>query len=189
MSFRAPLRRRHASATPTNGSPTSAPSKSRNGSDSLPTPVFDWWEDDGPSTSGSTTATTAGSSSGSACGAKGPATPRSYSEKFPRGSPSDWCAKGAGLSVPDRSIERFRYRSSLFLRRQMSQAESEAWADRLIYRDANVDERRLCEECSNYTPSVCLAAQRGELKGVGRQMAPLRKTLQRCPSFDWQKPS
>lgn len=47
-----------------------------------------------------------------------------------------------------------------------------------------LDERRTCRQCRNLSrDGRCLAAWRGELYGVSRELEPIDDMLQRCPSY------
>lgn len=69
---------------------------------------------------------------------------------------------------------------------------AEALADKLLIRDREGDDRRVCLECSYYGSSGrCVAAATGRLPGVSARLEPVPTILQRCeafglrPSFDY----
>ena len=84
------------------------------------------------------------------------------------------------LDLPwgDKQIARFKFRVALFMRRAMTEAQAEAWADRLAARDADLDERRICCECSNF--------QRSRTCAKRLPTSPLQ--LVRCNGFSWVTP-
>lgn len=71
------------------------------------------------------------------------------------------------------------FRMGLFQRRGLDLDQAEALADRLMARDAERDDRRVCLECRHLQRSLTCA----------RQQAPLLQTLQRCHRFEWQVPA
>lgn len=89
---------------------------------------------------------------------------------------------------------RREYRIGLFGRRGLSPEDATALADRLIERDADRDDRRVCAECSKVTADHpkfgrgCTAARAGHIPGAARHMGPLMTVLQRCPAFEFQTP-
>lgn len=87
---------------------------------------------------------------------------------------------------------RHEFRVRLFTRRGWPAPKAEHWADRLVQRDADLDERRLCIECEHLMRSRgCKQAQRGALylissASTGRYVfEPLQDVLQRCERFTW----
>ena len=87
----------------------------------------------------------------------------------------------------DRQIARHAFRVRLFTRRGWKPDKAEAWADRLIERDADRDDRRLCIECSALQRTGgCFQAQQGRLQGIDRRLTPITDLLQRCEGFQWQ---
>jgi hypothetical protein len=81
----------------------------------------------------------------------------------------------------DAEIYRFQFRAWLFERRGCSPAEAEALADRLAARDQLRDDRRLCLECEFF-------AERGA-GCAARTHYFVRDVLQRCPRFEFARPS
>lgn len=79
----------------------------------------------------------------------------------------------------DQQIARFKYRAGLFQRRGMPPLAAEALADRLAFRDYELDPRRACVECENH--------QRGNTCHQRAQPA-LVGQLINCPKFSFQKP-
>lgn len=79
----------------------------------------------------------------------------------------------------EREARRFVFREALFRRRGESPIEAEKLAERLLQRDRDDDERRLCIECANVRPPYRCA--------VGD--AAVRDVFQRCDRFSWERPS
>lgn len=188
MSFRAPLSIPRASPIESSGSSTSAQSGQTRRSDPSPPPQpSEWWADDWPSISASTSATTAPVSSGARCATPGAATRRSSCVRLPL----NWEAQrstegGESRCMTQRERDRHEFRKKLLRARGLSPEEAEAWANRLTHRDADLDDRRLCEECEHCTPRGC--------GPVGHRPTPGRRawlvlTLQRCPDFKWKIPT
>lgn len=77
-----------------------------------------------------------------------------------------------------KEMDRFVFREALFRKRGESPSEAEKLAERLVQRDRELDERRLCIECANVRqPYRCAAKD-----------APLRDVFQRCANFAWERP-
>ena len=74
-------------------------------------------------------------------------------------------------------------RTQQFTRRGVGADAAEAMADRLVIRDRQQDERRICFECGAYRPGRCGNHRRAGLQApdMGRDFAEL---LQRCPGFN-----
>lgn len=104
-------------------------------------------------------------------------------QQFPQPSPER-------PALSDRFIEVMGYRAELFKRRGLSERCADAWACRLAQRDIDRDDRRLCLECSNYQRAGTCAVKLPKQKPSDFQkfMSPIPFTLQRCPSFNFQKP-
>jgi len=63
-------------------------------------------------------------------------------------------------------------------------ADAEHLAERLVLRDREHDDRRLCLECAALADNGrCLVAVRGRLPGASRRYEPVATILHRCPSF------
>jgi hypothetical protein len=61
---------------------------------------------------------------------------------------------------------------------------AEATADRLVIRDRQQDDRRMCLECDSLEGTGrCRRARMGRLAGADRRLEPVPDILQRCPSF------
>lgn len=75
-------------------------------------------------------------------------------------------------------IERFTARMELFRRRGLSDDLAEAMADKLVRRDREGDDRRVCLECANLNGRRCTAWRAA---GIGdSDVSDLRAKLQRC---------
>lgn len=82
------------------------------------------------------------------------------------------------LPWADVEFRRFAARMQILSRRHVENAE--AVADRLILRDQEKDDRRMCCECAHLRPQTRCAAPGGH---------PIADHLLfRCPQFSWEKP-
>lgn len=89
------------------------------------------------------------------------------------------CGFGSGL---------FAARVQRFMDRGITLEAAEALADRLAMRDADLDDRRLCLECTYLGASGrCVAAATGRLPGAATRLEPLQTILQRCEAFGLRK--
>lgn len=78
----------------------------------------------------------------------------------------------------------FTVRLSRFIQLGMDACDADDLAERLVLRDVEQDDRRVCVECAELTDSSrCRAAGRGHLPGVGRHYEPVPAILHRCPAF------
>ena len=82
-------------------------------------------------------------------------------------------------TLNDRQQARYAFRMQLLTKHEFAAADAKRWAERLAARDADLDDRRLCIECSN------LSAHGWKCKRNG---AVLKDVLQRCHSFVWNTP-
>lgn len=78
-----------------------------------------------------------------------------------------------------REIQRFVFRTKLFQQHGWPEERADGWADKLVDRDRDGDDRRLCVECKNLL-SQWRCAKRGPV---------LAEVLQRCPTFEWERPA
>jgi hypothetical protein len=84
----------------------------------------------------------------------------------------------------DAEIALFVKRVGLLLRHGAGSDRADALAERLVLRDRDDDDRRMCLECAELAVSGrCLAAGRGEIAGVDGKMEPVVNVLMRCPAF------
>ena len=82
-------------------------------------------------------------------------------------------------------IDTFTQRLHQFSRRGLAALDAESLADKLVTRDRESDDRRLCLECSNLSRAGgwrCAQWQRAGL-GTASLLADLVRQLQRCDSF------
>jgi hypothetical protein len=97
-------------------------------------------------------------------------------------------ADAAEVSWSDADITRFLQRKERLIRWGRSEEEAERIAERLVRRDRDGDDRRMCVECSFLGNSGrCIAAATGRLKGVDRRLEPVPDILQRCEAFGERK--
>jgi hypothetical protein len=82
----------------------------------------------------------------------------------------------------DAEIETFTTRVMLLMRRGVPSTDADDLAERLVKRDRDGDDRRMCHECAAYRPGRCGNHQSAGLHKaeLGRDLA---TTLQRCPGF------
>lgn len=84
-------------------------------------------------------------------------------------------------------IKWFMGRTSLFVRRGLTQAQAESTADRLAFRDFEGDDRSMCLECSSLQRGGrCFEVQKGNMRGVSPRHEPVQNVLQRCSHFNFQ---
>ncbi len=83
----------------------------------------------------------------------------------------------------DGDVGRFQDRRARLMRWGWSEQQAEALAERLVRRDHEQDDRRLCLECRHYLPGQCDNHQRAALSvaDVGRDFATM---MQRCGGFE-----
>ena len=95
--------------------------------------------------------------------------------------PDRWCWP-ASDAMSGAELQNFTGRVLLFTRRGFGNLQAEALADRLVMRDREQDDRRLCLECITYRPGRCGNPRAAGLTTheVGADLASL---LQRCPGF------
>ncbi|WP_017761044.1 hypothetical protein [Pseudacidovorax intermedius] len=76
-------------------------------------------------------------------------------------------------------------RLGLLMRRGFDEGAAIDLAHRLAARDGDLDDRRLCVECSRLQrDGVCFAARMQWMPGVSQFLTPLPTTFQRCSFFD-----
>lgn len=81
-------------------------------------------------------------------------------------------------------IDTFNGRLHLFTRRGLDYTDAERLADRLVIRDREGDDRRLCLECARLDMrGRCQSARLGVIAGAGRELEPVNTILQRCEGF------
>jgi hypothetical protein len=88
-----------------------------------------------------------------------------------------------------REIDRFSKRVVMFASRRLTNVAAEKLAERLVERDRDGDDRRICLECRHLRRSgVCQVAHEGRMHGASVTYAPVTTVLQRCWHFDWEVP-
>lgn len=99
----------------------------------------------------------------------------------PPPDPDRWCWPDSD-AMNRAELEQFANRAQQFNRRGMSAEAAEAIADRLVIRDREQDDRRICLECNAFRPGRCSNHRRARLQApeVGHNLATM---LQRCPGF------
>lgn len=81
-------------------------------------------------------------------------------------------------------IDRFLSRQAGFTNKGLMADEAEAVADKLVFRDRDGDDRRVCLECSHLQGLARWRCGNAERAGVGRDLPrELVLMLQRCPGF------
>ena len=82
-------------------------------------------------------------------------------------------------------IHTFTQRLHQFTRRGLAELEAESLADKLVARDREADDRRLCLECSSQGRGSGWRCNQWTLAGLGGAGLPadLVRQLQRCDSF------
>jgi len=84
-------------------------------------------------------------------------------------------------------IEAFTARLAVFVAR-LPHSVAEKIAHVLLDRDRDLDDRRLCLECSNLgVHGMCHAAAAGRLPGAASNLHPVVTVLARCPAFGLKK--
>lgn len=82
----------------------------------------------------------------------------------------------------------FAERVRRFTERGLMLTEVDSLATRLLQRDRDCDDRRMCLECSYLgTKGRCIAAATGRLIGASRALEPVPDLLQRCEGFGRRK--
>lgn len=106
------------------------------------------------------------------------------------GDPDRWCWPH-GSAMTGREIDAMAERTSLFNRRGLEALEAELLADKLVNRDREADDRRLCLECAYLSGRAgamrCAQWQRAELGAPGIPSG-MTTQLQRCDGFKDQNP-
>ena len=88
-------------------------------------------------------------------------------------------------------IDNFTARLHQFTRRGLTLLDAETLADKLVTRDREADERRLCLECSNLSRGSGWRCAQWQRAGLGTASLPadLVRQLQRCDSFNHTTPN
>lgn len=100
--------------------------------------------------------------------------------RMSKGAAAD-CHEGGWSAIEQAQFIRWR---NAFAARGAEYEKAEGLAERLVLRDRQHDDRRLCLECTHLGDrGRCLAAATGRLPGVDRRLEPVPDMLQRCPAF------
>lgn len=92
--------------------------------------------------------------------------------------------------MSDREFSRFMFRMGLFKRRGMPESRAESFADQMLARDRDGDDRRACLECRHLQRGgTCFEASQGRVAGADRRLTPVQTILQRCERFTWATPA
>ena len=103
--------------------------------------------------------------------------------------PDRWCWPHSS-AMTGREIDTMAERTSLFNRRGLAALDAELLADKLVNRDREADERRLCLECAHLSRAGGLRCAQWQRAGLGAPGVPagLELMLQRCDEFKDQNP-
>lgn len=98
--------------------------------------------------------------------------------------PDRWCWPHSS-AMTGREIDTMIERTGLFNRRGLSALEAELLADKLVNRDREADDRRLCLECAHLSRAGGLRCAQWQRAGLGAPGVPagLHLVLQRCNGF------
>ncbi|VTU20132.1 hypothetical protein SRS16CHR_02581 [Variovorax sp. SRS16] len=99
----------------------------------------------------------------------------------PEFDPDRWCWPHSD-AMTGAEIDRMQTRIAIFDRRGFRHDDAEALADKLVLRDREGDDRRICLECSKLQRGMVCSVPAAA--GAGRAVAPLVRLLQRCPAFE-----
>lgn len=101
--------------------------------------------------------------------------------------PVRWCWP-AGNAMNGVELKALAARVHRFTDRGVELAAAEVLADKLMQRDRDGDDRRLCLECSYLGErGQCIAAAVGRIPGASRRLEPVATILQRCDAFGLRK--
>lgn len=90
----------------------------------------------------------------------------------------------SAVNWDDAEIDAFLARRDRLVRWGWPEPVADAYAERLVRRDRDGDDRRMCVECSALDPlGRCLVAAAGRLRGASRRLEPVPAVLQRCEGF------
>ena len=102
----------------------------------------------------------------------------------PTPDPDRWCWPHSA-AMNGGEIDTFTQRLHQFTRRGLAALDAESLADKLVTRDRESDDRRLCLECSNLSRAGGWRCAQWQRAGLGTAGVPadLVRQLQRCDSF------
>jgi hypothetical protein len=98
--------------------------------------------------------------------------------------PDRWCWPHSS-AMTGREIDTMVERTNLFNRRGLPALDAELLADKMVTRDREADERRLCLECAHLSRESGLRCAQWQRAGLGAPGIPagLHLVLQRCDGF------
>lgn len=98
--------------------------------------------------------------------------------------PDRWCWPHS-TAMTGREIDTMVERTHLFNRRGLAALDAELLADKLVTRDRESDDRRLCLECAHLSRAGGLRCAQWQRAGLGQPGVPagLERVLQRCNGF------
>ena len=104
--------------------------------------------------------------------------------------PDRWCWPHS-TAMNGAEIDTFTQRLHQFTWRGLAELEAETLADKLVIRDRESDDRRLCLECSNLSRAGGWRCAQWQRAGLGAAGVPadLVRQLQRCDSFNHTTPN
>ena len=94
--------------------------------------------------------------------------------------PDRWCWPHSD-AMTGAEIDRMLARQALFSSRGLRVADAEWLADRLVRRDRDLDDRRICLECTNLRGRNCAVPA---VAGAGVVVQALARLPQRCAGFE-----
>lgn len=103
--------------------------------------------------------------------------------------PDRWCWPHSE-AMTGSEIDTFTARLHHFTRRGLAVVDAETLADKLVLRDREADDRRLCLECSNLSRGSGWRCNQWQRAGLGAAGVPadLARQLQRCDGFSESTP-
>jgi hypothetical protein len=98
--------------------------------------------------------------------------------------PDRWCWPHS-QAMTGREIDTMVERTHLFNRRGLAALDAELLADKLVTRDRESDDRRLCMECAHLSRAGVMRCAQWQRAGLGAPGVPagLALVLQRCDGF------
>jgi hypothetical protein len=108
--------------------------------------------------------------------------PGSFPEKDASNDPDRWCWPRS-QAMNSSEIETFQSRLSRFTNRGLSYDDAERYADKLVGRDRELDDRRLCVECAHLQVRWRCGNWKAANAGGHNLSRDFVLILQRCPGF------
>lgn len=113
--------------------------------------------------------------------AQPPAVDSEVTEQYARANEAD-------MAMSRAEADTFKTRQARFLACGQVLEDVDRLAEKLLIRDREGDDRRLCLECTYYeSAGRCVAAATGRLPGVSARLEPVPTVLQRCEAFGLRK--